>query len=90
VLEGDLDGERVHLEITVLDERELVTVVNAEGIPLTIEARVVQEREFQGGELCAVARLLVCPLSVDDPHLVSRRAPTRSSPAAGSRRDLSC
>ncbi len=72
VLEGELDGEAVQLEITVLAERETVTVVNADGIPFTIEAGVVEEREFRGGELYEVARLLVCPMSSDDRRLLLR------------------
>ncbi|MGH9464405.1 MAG: hypothetical protein ACRD0X_02080 [Thermoanaerobaculia bacterium] len=70
VLEGELDGEEIRLEITVLDEREAITVVTAEGEPVTVEARVVEEREFKDGELYGIARLLVCPVSSDERHLL--------------------
>ncbi len=72
VLEGELDGEAIQLEVTVLRERETITVVTAQGVPLTVEAGVVEEREFKDGELHEVARLLVCQLSADDRHLLFR------------------
>ncbi len=47
VLEGDEDGESIRLEITVLDETEVVAGVTT---------RVLEEREFEDGELIEVSR----------------------------------
>ena len=47
VLEGEDDGEEIRLEITVLDETELVNGV---------KTRIIEEREFIDGELYEVSR----------------------------------
>jgi len=56
VLEGEEDGEAVHLEITVLDRVEPVAFRTAGGAQLTVSARVVEERESKDGELAEVSR----------------------------------
>jgi hypothetical protein len=72
ILEAQLDGEAVRMEITVLRERESLTIVSSDGVPLTLEAGVVEEREFRDGSLRSVARLLVCPVNAEDRHLLFR------------------
>jgi hypothetical protein len=47
ILEGEEDGEELRLQITVLDETEIVG---------GIETRVVEEREWEDGELVEVSR----------------------------------
>ena len=47
VLEGEEEGEQVHLEVTVLNETEMVDGA---------ETRVVEERELHNGELAEVSR----------------------------------
>jgi len=56
VLEGTEDGELVHLKITVLNQTRKITFVTEEGEPLTVYARVVEERESKGGKLMEVSR----------------------------------
>lgn len=56
VLEGEDDGEDVHLEITVLNRLETITFQTARGAQLTVVARVVEERESKDGELVEVSR----------------------------------
>lgn len=56
VLEGEEDGEEVRAEITVLREVETISFVTANGVPLTVVARVVEEREFEDGEIVEVSR----------------------------------
>jgi len=47
VLEGVVDGELIHLEITVLDETEVVAGVTT---------RVVEEAEWADGEIAEISR----------------------------------
>jgi hypothetical protein len=56
VLEGEEDGEEIRVEITVLRQLETISFVTAKGVPLTVVARVVEEREFVDGELAEVSR----------------------------------
>jgi hypothetical protein len=56
VLEGEDDGAEVRAEITVLRELEPIQFVTARGVPLTVLARVVEERETEDGELAEVSR----------------------------------
>ena len=52
VLEGEEDGEEVRVEITVLDETEVVLL---DGVG-EVEARVVEERESVAGEVAEISR----------------------------------
>ena len=54
--EGEEDGNAVLLEITVLDKTRTITFVTENGVPLTVEARVLREREWHNGELVEVSR----------------------------------
>jgi hypothetical protein len=56
LLEGLDDGELVRLKITVLNRTKKITFVTEEGEPLTVYARVVEEREWKGGALVEVSR----------------------------------
>lgn len=56
ILEGDDAGERIHLEIKVLDRLETVSFRTGGGTQLTVAARVVEERESKDGELVEVSR----------------------------------
>jgi hypothetical protein len=56
VLEGDEDGDDVHLEITVLRSLETISFHTASGVQITVAARVVEERESKNGELVEVSR----------------------------------
>lgn len=56
VLEGEDDGEEVHLEIAVLNRLETITFRTARGAQLTVVARVIEERESKDGELVEVSR----------------------------------
>ncbi|HEV8577977.1 MAG TPA: hypothetical protein VGX68_02750 [Thermoanaerobaculia bacterium] len=56
VLEGEEDGEEIRAEITVLQQLETISFVTARGVPLTVVARVVEEREFAGGVIVEVSR----------------------------------
>lgn len=53
--EGMEDGELVELEITVLNEVQVITF-ELDGEMLTARTRVVEEREWIGGDLVEVAR----------------------------------
>jgi hypothetical protein len=56
VLEGEEDGEELRVEITVLRELETISFQTANGVTLTVVARVVEEREFEDGEIVEVSR----------------------------------
>ena len=56
ILEGEEDGEEIRAEITVLREVETISFTSANGVPLTVLARVVEEREFVDGEITEVSR----------------------------------
>jgi hypothetical protein len=56
VLEGEEDGEELRVEITVLRERKPISFQTANGQTVTLRARVVEEREFEDGELVEVSR----------------------------------
>lgn len=55
VLEGEDDGEMARVEITVLRRTERITF-EVDGVPVTVRARVVEERESADGELTEVSR----------------------------------
>ncbi|MDY6954871.1 MAG: hypothetical protein SWE60_25495, partial [Thermodesulfobacteriota bacterium] len=54
VLEGEEDGVQVRLEVTVLRDKEWIDLAD-EGLG-TVETRVVEEREYEDGELIEVSR----------------------------------
>ncbi len=56
VLEGEEDGTEIRAEVTVLYQFETLSFVTARGVPLTVIARVVEEREFEDGEIVEVSR----------------------------------
>jgi hypothetical protein len=56
VLEGEEDGTEIRAEMTILRELETISFTTARGVPLTVQARVVEEREFEDGELVEVSR----------------------------------
>ncbi len=56
ILEGEDDGEEVHLEITVTNRLETITFRTARGVQVTLAARLVEERESKDGELVEVSR----------------------------------
>ncbi|HEX6900208.1 MAG TPA: hypothetical protein VF789_10860 [Thermoanaerobaculia bacterium] len=56
VLEGEEDGAEIRAEITVLRQVETLTFTTARGVPMTVTARVVEEREFEDDELVEVSR----------------------------------
>lgn len=56
VLEGEEDGAELRAEVTVLKEFETISFVTAKGVPLTVVARVIEEREFEDDELVEVSR----------------------------------
>ncbi|HEX7185340.1 MAG TPA: hypothetical protein VF756_26180 [Thermoanaerobaculia bacterium] len=56
VLEGEENGEEIRAEITVLQELETISFRTAKGATLTVTTRVVEEREFEDGELVEVSR----------------------------------
>lgn len=55
VLEGQEDGEVVRVQITVLNETKSITF-KEEDDTLTVQTRVVEEREWKDGELVEVSR----------------------------------
>lgn len=56
VLEGEEDGTDLRVEITVLRQVETISFHTANGVPLTVVARVIEEREFEDGEIVEVSR----------------------------------
>lgn len=54
VLEGEEDGVQIRLEVTVLWDKEWIDLAH-EGIGM-VETRVVEEREYEDGELVEVSR----------------------------------
>ncbi len=56
VLEGEDDGAEARVEITVLPDLEVIQFTSPRGVPITVVARVVEEREFEDGELSEVSR----------------------------------
>lgn len=55
-LEGEDDGEEIEVEITVTNDTRTITFRTPEGKTMTIQARVVVEREHIDGELVEVSR----------------------------------
>jgi hypothetical protein len=55
VLEGDDDGTVVTVVITVLRQTRTITL-NIGGVPTPVVTRIVEEREFEDGELVEVSR----------------------------------
>jgi len=60
VLEGEEDDEgevvEIFVRITVLHQKERITFTTPSGEELTVVARVVEEREFEDGEIVEVSR----------------------------------
>ncbi|MGH2626389.1 MAG: hypothetical protein ACRDHY_07045 [Anaerolineales bacterium] len=56
VLEGEEDGTEIRAEVTMLHQLETIHFVTAKGVPLTVVTRVMEEREFEDGELAEVSR----------------------------------
>ncbi len=56
VLEGDDEGTAVRAEVTMLRQFEKVSFVTENGTSLTVRTRVMEEREFEDGELHEVSR----------------------------------
>ncbi len=56
VLEGEEDGEELQVIITALQQTETISFTTERGVPLTVRARVVEERESEDGELVEVSR----------------------------------
>lgn len=56
MLEGEDEGEILELTITVLPEVETVHFTTANGVPMTVRTRVIEERELVDGELAEVSR----------------------------------
>jgi hypothetical protein len=56
VLEGEDDGAEIRAEITVLRQLEVIRFTTPGGVPITVVARVVEEREFEDGEIVEVSR----------------------------------
>lgn len=56
VLEGEEDGTELRAEITVLRDLETIEFVSTRGVPITVRARVFEEREFEDGEIVEISR----------------------------------
>jgi hypothetical protein len=56
VLEGDDQGETVRVQITVLEARKTIRFETEDGDAVAVRTRVVEEREWVGGELIEVSR----------------------------------
>lgn len=56
VLEGEEDGTEIRAEVTMLHQLETIHFTTAKGKPLTVVARVMEEREFEDGEIVEVSR----------------------------------
>ena len=56
VFEGDEDGEKLLLQITVLRDRQMIRFDAGDGEPVSVRTRVVEEREWVDGELVEVSR----------------------------------
>jgi hypothetical protein len=56
VLEGEEDGAEIRAEVTVLKQLETISFVTTRGVPITLKARVVEEREFEDGVIIEVSR----------------------------------
>ncbi|HWC03045.1 MAG TPA: hypothetical protein VHF87_09745 [Methylomirabilota bacterium] len=56
LFKGDEDGETVRVLISVLNETKTIRFKDEEGEPLSVNARVVEEREWKDGELVEVSR----------------------------------
>ncbi len=56
VLEGEEDGTEIRAEVTMLHQLETIHFTTAKGKPLTVVTRVMEEREFEDGEIVEVSR----------------------------------
>lgn len=56
VLAGEEDGEELEVIITALQETETISFTTERGVPRTVRARVIEERESEDGELVEVSR----------------------------------
>ncbi len=55
-LEGEDDGEEVKVQITVTNNTKLIKFTPAGGAPMSVQARVVVEREWVDGEIVEISR----------------------------------
>lgn len=55
VIEGEDEGAEIRQEITVLREFERITL-EIDGVERTVRTRVVEEREFEDGEIVEISR----------------------------------
>ncbi len=56
VLEGVEDGEDIKVQITVKRKTKLIRFETPDGVELAVRARVIEEREWEDGELVEVSR----------------------------------
>ena len=56
LLEGEEDDETIELTVTVLPDVETIRFTTERGRPMTVRARVIEERELVDGELEEVSR----------------------------------
>lgn len=56
VLEGDDEGTAIRAEVTVLRQFETISFTTPDGTALNVRTRVLEEREFEDGELHEVSR----------------------------------
>ena len=55
ILEGEEDDAEIEVQITVLRRTEVITFETSDGEELTVRARVVEEMEWEDGELVEVS-----------------------------------
>ena len=56
VLEGEEDGTEIRAEVTMLKQLETIEFTTPRGVPVRVHARVMEEREFEDGEIVEVSR----------------------------------
>ncbi len=56
VLEGEEEGTAIRAQVTVLRHRKRISFVTPSGVALEVVTRVVEEREWEDGELVEVSR----------------------------------
>lgn len=55
VLAGEEDGAEIEVEIEVLNETELIEFTTEHGVPMSVRARVIEERESEDGEIVEIS-----------------------------------
>lgn len=55
-LEGVEDGETIKQRITVLSRTKTISFTSAKGVDLTVKTRVVEEKEWEDGEVVEISR----------------------------------